>query len=48
MNSDVTSNGLGNPDENRLDDAVMNVDDDDMSDPWQFRPKAGCRYAKVC
>ena len=47
MNADVASNGLGNPDENRFDDAVMNVDEDESSDPWQFRPKAGCRYVKV-
>jgi len=46
MNTDVTSNGLTNPDENRLDDSIMNVDDDESTDPWRFRPKTGCRYVK--
>lgn len=47
MNTDVTSNGLTNPDENRLDDSMMNVDDGESTDPWRFRPKTGCRYVKV-
>jgi hypothetical protein len=41
---------LSNNDENRhhrLTDGMMDIDDEECRDPWQFRPKTGCRYLRV-
>ncbi|CAF5131210.1 unnamed protein product, partial [Rotaria magnacalcarata] len=44
--SSVLSNTNENID-NRLDDVGTSIDDDESIDPWQFRPKSGCRYLRV-
>ncbi|CAF3404982.1 unnamed protein product [Rotaria sp. Silwood1] len=31
---------------NRLDEVGTNIDDEESIDPWQFRPKSGCRYLR--
>ncbi|CAF2410941.1 unnamed protein product [Rotaria sp. Silwood2] len=31
---------------NRLDEVGTSIDDDESIDPWQFRPKTGCRYLR--
>ena len=33
---------------NTLDGRGTSIDDEESIDPWQFRPKAGCRYLRVC
>lgn len=37
--------------EENVDDQInedeMSIDDLEKTDPWKFRPKQGCRYAKV-
>ncbi len=33
---------------NSLDGRGTSIDDEESNDPWQFRPKAGCRYLRVC
>jgi len=33
---------------NSLDGRGTSIDDEESTDPWQFRPKAGCRYLRVC
>lgn len=41
---------LSNSNENlntSFDGKGTSIDDDESSDPWQFRPKAGCRYLRV-
>ncbi|CAF1028851.1 unnamed protein product [Rotaria magnacalcarata] len=43
--SSVLSNTNENID-NRLDDVGTSIDDDESIDPWQFRPKSGCRYLR--
>ncbi|CAF3672408.1 unnamed protein product [Rotaria socialis] len=43
--SSVFSNTNENID-NRLDDVGTSIDDDESIDPWQFRPKSGCRYLR--
>ncbi len=30
-----------------LDGRGTSIDDEESNDPWQFRPKAGCRYLRV-
>jgi len=45
------SSVLSNTNENlnsRLDGIGTSIDDEESIDPWQFRPKAGCRYLRVC
>ncbi len=32
---------------NTLDGRGTSIDDEESIDPWQFRPKAGCRYLRV-
>lgn len=32
--------------ENLFDGTGTSIDDDELNDPWQFRPKAGCRYLR--
>ncbi len=44
------SSVLSNTNENinsRLDNVVTSIDDEQLIDPWQFRPKHGCRYLRV-
>jgi hypothetical protein len=44
------SSVLSNTNENlnsRLDGIGTSIDDEESSDPWQFRPKHGCRYLRV-
>jgi len=33
---------------NSFDGRGTSIDDEESNDPWQFRPKAGCRYLRVC
>ncbi|CAF1088521.1 unnamed protein product [Adineta steineri] len=43
------SSVLSNTNENinsRLDEIGTSIDDEESIDPWQFRPKAGCRYLR--
>jgi hypothetical protein len=44
------SSVLSNTNENinsRLDGVGTSIDDEETIDPWQFRPKIGCRYLRV-
>ena len=44
------SSVLSNTNENinsRLDGVGTSIDDEESIDPWQFRPKIGCRYLRV-
>jgi hypothetical protein len=44
------SSVLSNTNENinsRLDEIGTSIDDEESIDPWQFRPKHGCRYLRV-
>jgi hypothetical protein len=41
---------LSNTNENinsRLDEIGTSIDEEESIDPWQFRPKQGCRYLRV-
>ncbi|CAF1407164.1 unnamed protein product [Adineta ricciae] len=43
------SSVLSNTNENinsRLDGTETSIDDEEATDPWQFRPKTGCRYLR--
>jgi hypothetical protein len=44
--SSVLSNSNENIN-NSIDVEETNINDEESSDPWQFRPKAGCRYLRV-
>jgi hypothetical protein len=44
------SSVLSNTNENlnsRLDVTGTSIDEEESIDPWQFRPKHGCRYLRV-
>jgi len=44
--SAVLSHTNENLNNSRLEDNGTNIDDDESMDPWQFRPKHGCRYLR--
>lgn len=45
--SAVLSHTNENLNNSRLEDNGTSIDEEESMDPWQFRPKHGCRYLRV-